>query len=1419
MALSAELIKRLDQEDEPLPKRLRLALTAYESNDLPVQRKEELILKWLCEYGEKNGNSEIIWSVLQTCLCSTHKKNISDFVIRPAASYSICKVLCKLLKSEKVVKNSKCAILECAVCVVENTHFQHYFRRQPEQFLNFLSVVLDNSDDNVEICVRILQSIYLINKQVFEKEPFAISFIQKILKPITKVLGSLSVHNESNRTKAETFKCVQQVLFPKSQCKAISSTLISLFEGNSGSQSVVFESLLEFLSSAVVTLSSDASINLFSIIFQAFISSYRGDIGSVYRMFITLCYFVGIKPEVKLTSDEDYKCLLRHKNFKKTLPNIRVHKAVEVNDTSLSVLRSILNILSDSHIRLDEDSGELPFHKWLQTLVMNVFSFTPENSISASVLETLCAFIHLDPLIIEPEISKILEIVLLAKKDSEEVRVAYATFLCDVSNMFVKLSQLQKLVAKLLALGSAVNWRAVEGLLTLSDILPEEFCIQFQSAVTSLPGWQTIGIMRSLLFHLNRDCIAILEKQQDDCPLLFLEVISKLLCHFLRGTRIADHSVPAQVVAKFNDAMTELQDLLGKLGEALLHKEHNCPLMIAFLQLCYNWAEIRILLLHYSGKLDLASELQLANLQEDVSATNLRYLHPYLSSELWNLVAQRIKNFGESDCKELLVKLILQKLRSVIMFADESKTKQDVLSAAAKYFTSHIRESWPLLLTGTNALFITPLLNIEQLESVANHIVQEIAVNSDSSTEWLDALEKPSVQENKLLTVALICASLSAISKLFARTKRKHNTINHKIGPSSLVREVLTKLDVYQTLKCLSEDDLETLTPTVTEMAAAVNTAFQQKCSSVTNGYKIDFTVLHRCLLVLKLLPVQYLPMTIKSQVLISILALIITLEDSEKLDGEEQSSNIRSLFYNDFLLGLLDSPNPPDLSSYLDMGQLAHWLTNRNLPLSRELLNIMFQRLFQPILSHSFRLHQLQDSLPMLKKHACNLSQDTRTLETAVALLQVLAKRSKCHEKPDDHSLCLKYQRRLSQGIIQVLQHMDSAVSSPAFPEGCNLVLVHYLEKKDSKHLEKYAEHLSKLVEFSLTQLQNEKVLDPSLSVSYLNVLMTLLQNRSEVSAMIPSDFVHKVWTVFMNQDSCSELGTFCDARKLQVLLEAATEKELYAILKDLTAVTKGALKLMENPEMVRKQFSAWKALVSCKFSDGRNNARKLALEQLCHILAEFVNLKGLQQIISGGKILLPLLELLLTTTHNTQLHMSSEMLNLCFESVVAAMAVTTPEILMLCSVSLRLLQTLLSCRESLVLDCIPSFVQCYQQLLQNIAAQGNMDMNHSPTKVQECADCAHRLERVTNMLKERKAHFVRIGAYIIADLLQQFESYKFYPQVKIHYSNCIYSLLSICDNHALSFLSRTLSPASQQLLKTFYTEYKKFHRFTGKV
>jgi hypothetical protein len=48
----------------------------------------------------------------------------------------------------------------------------------------------------------------------------------------------------------------------------------------------------------------------------------------------------------------------------------------------------------------------------------------------------------------------------------------------------------------------------------------------------------------------------------------------------------------------------------------------------------------------------------------------------------------------------------------------------------------------------------------------------------------------------------------------------------------------------------------------------------------------------------------------------------------------------------------------------------------------------------------------------------------------------------------------------------------------------------------------------------------------------------------------------------------------------------------------------------------------------------------------------------------------------------------------------------------------------------------------------------------------------------RLTNLLKEHKPHFVRVAGYMVADLLQYFETYTLYPEVKV--SGCTFGRFS---------------------------------------
>jgi hypothetical protein len=69
----------------------------------------------------------------------------------------------------------------------------------------------------------------------------------------------------------------------------------------------------------------------------------------------------------------------------------------------------------------------------------------------------------------------------------------------------------------------------------------------------------------------------------------------------------------------------------------------------------------------------------------------------------------------------------------------------------------------------------------------------------------------------------------------------------------------------------------------------------------------------------------------------------------------------------------------------------------------------------------------------------------------------------------------------------------------------------------------------------------------------------------------------------------------------------------------------------------------------------------------------------------------------------------------------------------------------------------------------------------------------------RLTNVFKECKPHFVRVAAYIVADLLRYFETYTLYPEVKV--SGCAHAI-NYCDGFKISLdESQNSSHIGQQI------------------
>lgn len=56
-------------------------------------------------------------------------------------------------------------------------------------------------------------------------------------------------------------------------------------------------------------------------------------------------------------------------------------------------------------------------------------------------------------------------------------------------------------------------------------------------------------------------------------------------------------------------------------------------------------------------------------------------------------------------------------------------------------------------------------------------------------------------------------------------------------------------------------------------------------------------------------------------------------------------------------------------------------------------------------------------------------------------------------------------------------------------------------------------------------------------------------------------------------------------------------------------------------------------------------------------------------------------------------------------------------------------------------------------------------------------------------------------------------------HTKVKTHISNICYDLISICDHRTSGFIMRGCNDASKEVYQTLVKEYRKYHKFRGKV
>lgn len=108
-------------------------------------------------------------------------------------------------------------------------------------------------------------------------------------------------------------------------------------------------------------------------------------------------------------------------------------------------------------------------------------------------------------------------------------------------------------------------------------------------------------------------------------------------------------------------------------------------------------------------------------------------------------------------------------------------------------------------------------------------------------------------------------------------------------------------------------------------------------------------------------------------------------------------------------------------------------------------------------------------------------------------------------------------------------------------------------------------------------------------------------------------------------------------------------------------------------------------------------------------------------------------------------------------------------------------------------------------------------------PQEISYLAKLAHKLEKLMFIMVKHSnvLHVQQLAPYILCFIIHIMISKSnvttLQPQIKTHYVNICYSLISICNPKHRGFILRVSTDAERKVYETLVKEYNKYRKFTG--
>lgn len=218
------------------------------------------------------------------------------------------------------------------------------------------------------------------------------------------------------------------------------------------------------------------------------------------------------------SNNAKFKVFLALNHFVRVSPypfGTQTSKEIVLSSKSILVATGLMEKIIERVLPLDSTFATFTLTDWLNIFVDEILD-NINGTLKVPVLRLLKCILSCSPHTIEYCIKKFARNVMLVKKSDPEIVSLYSDLCLDVLNVYIKLSRMHKLISALLVtMNENLNDFDESTVPDKFDVLPEQLFTKIQSAITNLPSTvQNVALLNTLLYHLEKDCIAKLKSDK-----------------------------------------------------------------------------------------------------------------------------------------------------------------------------------------------------------------------------------------------------------------------------------------------------------------------------------------------------------------------------------------------------------------------------------------------------------------------------------------------------------------------------------------------------------------------------------------------------------------------------------------------------------------------------------------------------------------------------------------------------------------------------------------------------------------------------------------------------------------------------------------------------------------------------------------